>query len=103
KLLGSTIDEWVLRRDLKVDEWVSYVGACRNLIGIRDSYQWKPRLTTLKTPPLRTLLRARPPTMKSTKELEKNEREKAPKCKTRPLNKKVLITLPSAFELASWN
>nr|GEX30817.1 protein TPX2 [Tanacetum cinerariifolium] len=78
-------------------------------------HQWKPRLTTPKTPPLQTLLRARPPTMKSTEELEKEELEKAPKFKARPLNKKIFeskgelglfcnkkrqVTIPQEFHFA---
>ncbi|PWA78098.1 hypothetical protein CTI12_AA216930 [Artemisia annua] len=79
-------------------------------------HQWKPRLTTPKTPPLQTLLRARPPTMKSTEELEKEELENAPKFKARPLNKKIFeskgelglfcnkkrqVTVPQEFHFAT--
>ncbi|KAJ0448270.1 putative TPX2 central domain-containing protein [Helianthus annuus] len=52
-------------------------------------HQWKPHLTTPKTPPLQTLLRARPVKIKSTEELEKEELENAPKFKARPLNKMI--------------
>ncbi|XP_024991270.1 protein TPX2 [Cynara cardunculus var. scolymus] len=77
--------------------------------------QWKPHLTTPKTPPLQTLLRARPPKIKSTEELEKEELEKAPKFKARPLNKKIFeskgelglfcnkkrqVTIPQEFHFA---
>ncbi|KAI3736113.1 hypothetical protein L6452_15646 [Arctium lappa] len=78
-------------------------------------HQWKPHLTTPKTPPLQTLLRARPPKIKSTEELEKEELEKAPKFKARPLNKKIFeskgelglfcnkkrqVTIPQEFHFA---
>lgn len=78
-------------------------------------HQWKPRLTKPKTPPLQTLLRARPPKIKSTEELEKEELEKAPKFKARPLNKKIFeskgelglfcnkkreVTVPQEFHFA---
>ncbi|MFS8023788.1 putative TPX2 central domain-containing protein [Helianthus anomalus] len=52
-------------------------------------HQWEPHLTTPKTPPLQTLLRARPVKIKSTEELEKEELENAPKFKARPLNKMI--------------
>ncbi|KAI7755347.1 hypothetical protein M8C21_009790 [Ambrosia artemisiifolia] len=78
-------------------------------------HQWRPHLTTPKTPPLQTLLRARPPKVKSTEELEKEELEKAPKFKARPLNKKIFeskgelglfcnkkrqVTIPQEFHFA---
>ncbi|KAL2328189.1 hypothetical protein Fmac_021616 [Flemingia macrophylla] len=51
---------------------------------------WKPHhLTEPKTPLLQTSLRARPPTVKSSLELEQEELEKIPKFKARPLNKKI--------------
>ncbi|MED6113220.1 hypothetical protein PIB30_068815 [Stylosanthes scabra] len=51
---------------------------------------WKPHhLTEPKTPVLQTSLRARPPKVKSSIELEQEELEKAPKFKARPLNKKI--------------
>ncbi|KAF7800752.1 protein TPX2-like isoform X2 [Senna tora] len=50
---------------------------------------WKPHLTEPKTPVLQTLLRARPPKVKSSLELEQEELENIPKFKARPLNKKV--------------
>ncbi|KAI3515470.1 hypothetical protein L1887_14366 [Cichorium endivia] len=77
--------------------------------------KWKPHLTTPKTPPLQTLLRARPPTVKTTEELEQEELEKAPKFKARPLNKKIFeskgelglfcnkkrqVTVPQEFHFA---
>ncbi|RZB75431.1 protein TPX2-like isoform X3 [Glycine soja] len=49
----------------------------------------KPYLTEPKTPLLQTSLRARPPKVKSSLELEQEELEKAPKFKARPLNKKI--------------
>ncbi|KAL8228520.1 hypothetical protein R6Q57_016104 [Mikania cordata] len=78
-------------------------------------HQWRPHLTTPKTPPLQTLLRARPSKIKSTEELEKEELEKAPKFKARPLNKKIFeskgelglfcnkkrpVTIPEEFHFA---
>ncbi|XP_044465747.1 protein TPX2 isoform X2 [Mangifera indica] len=51
--------------------------------------QWKPSLTEPKSPALHTLLRARPPTVKSSAELELEELEKAPKFKARPVNRKI--------------
>ncbi|KAI3795295.1 hypothetical protein L1987_37946 [Smallanthus sonchifolius] len=78
-------------------------------------HQWRPHLTTPKTPTLQTLLRARPPKIKSTEELEKEELEKAPKFKARPLNKKIFeskgelglfcnkkrqVTIPEEFHFA---
>ncbi|KAK9075100.1 hypothetical protein SSX86_003419 [Deinandra increscens subsp. villosa] len=78
-------------------------------------HQWRPHLTTPKTPPLQTLLRARPPKIKSTEELEREELEKAPKFKARPLNKKIFeskgdlglfcnkkrqVTIPEEFHFA---
>ncbi|KAJ9550339.1 hypothetical protein OSB04_014384 [Centaurea solstitialis] len=78
-------------------------------------HQWKPHLTTPKTPPLQTLLRARPTKIKSTEELEQEELEKAPKFKARPLNKKIFeskgelglfcnkkrqVTIPQEFHFA---
>ncbi|KAJ1375379.1 TPX2, C-terminal, partial [Sesbania bispinosa] len=50
---------------------------------------WKPHLTEPKTPVLQTSLRARPPKVKSSLELEQEELEKIPKFKARPLNKKI--------------
>ncbi|KAI3732197.1 hypothetical protein L1987_63396 [Smallanthus sonchifolius] len=57
---------------------------------IRQIHKWKPHLSTPKTPPLQTLLSPRPPKIKSTEELEKEELKKAPKFKARPLNKMIL-------------
>ncbi|KAL9457807.1 hypothetical protein AB3S75_006789 [Citrus x aurantiifolia] len=56
----------------------------------RQENQWKPWcLTEPKSPVLQTLLRARPPKVKSSAELEQEELEKAPKFKARPLNRKI--------------
>ncbi|GLT86859.1 hypothetical protein SLE2022_049730 [Rubroshorea leprosula] len=55
----------------------------------RQNNQWKPHLTEPKTPVLHTSLRARPPKVKSSIELEQEELEKAPKFKAKPLNKKI--------------
>lgn len=52
--------------------------------------QWKGHLTEPKTPLLHTSLRARPPKVKSSLEIEQEELEKLPKFKAKPLNKKVL-------------
>ncbi|KEH30703.1 targeting protein for Xklp2 protein [Medicago truncatula] len=49
----------------------------------------KPHLTEPKPPLLQTSLRARPPTVKSSLEIEQEELEKIPKFKARPLNKKI--------------
>ncbi|XP_047331324.1 protein TPX2 [Impatiens glandulifera] len=51
--------------------------------------QWKPRFTAPKSPVLQTSLRSRPPSIKSSDELEKEELENAPKFKARPLNRKI--------------
>ncbi|RLN34633.1 protein TPX2 isoform X1 [Panicum miliaceum] len=48
------------------------------------------KLTQPKPPQLHTAMRARPPSVKSSQELELEELEKAPKFKARPLNKKIL-------------
>ncbi|KAL6840655.1 hypothetical protein ACP4OV_029519 [Aristida adscensionis] len=45
---------------------------------------------TPKPPQLHTAMRARPPSVKSSQELELEELEKAPKFKAKPLNKKIL-------------
>ncbi|XP_010327080.1 protein TPX2-like isoform X2 [Solanum lycopersicum] len=53
-------------------------------------HQWKSsHLTAPKSPVLKTSLRARPPRIRSSKEMEKEELEKVPKFKARPLNKKI--------------
>ncbi|KAG8641368.1 protein TPX2 isoform X2 [Manihot esculenta] len=77
---------------------------------------WKPHLTEPKTPLLHTTLRARPPKVKSSLELEKEELEKIPKFKARPLNKKIFeskgelgifcnakkqVTIPQEFHFAT--
>ncbi|CAN6211729.1 unnamed protein product [Urochloa humidicola] len=49
-----------------------------------------PKMTQQKPPQLHTAMRARPPSVKSSQELELEELEKAPKFKARPLNKKIL-------------
>ncbi|KAM7503421.1 hypothetical protein LguiB_002325 [Lonicera macranthoides] len=81
-----------------------------------QNHQWKPHLTAAKTPVLQTSLRARPPRIKSSEELEKEELEKIPKFKARPLNKKIFeskgelgifcntkrqITVPQEFHFAT--
>ncbi|XP_057954417.1 protein TPX2 isoform X2 [Malania oleifera] len=78
--------------------------------------QWKPHLTEPKTPLLQTSLRARPPRVKSTSELEQEELEKVPKFKARPLNKRIFesrgdlgmfsntkqhVTIPQEFHFAT--
>ncbi|XP_078433505.1 targeting protein for XKLP2 isoform X2 [Wolffia australiana] len=73
------------------------------------------RLTEPRMPRLETSLRARPPRVKSTQELELEELEKVPKFKARPLNKKIFeakedcenkpkrrqITVPQEFHFAT--
>uniref|UniRef100_A0A5B7AV34 Protein TPX2 n=1 Tax=Davidia involucrata TaxID=16924 RepID=A0A5B7AV34_DAVIN len=82
-----------------------------------QNHQWKLHLTAPKTPLLQTSLRARPPRIKSSVELEKEELEKVPKFKARPLNKKIFeskgdlgifcntkrqhITVPQEFHFAT--
>ncbi|WCJ30815.1 targeting protein for XKLP2 [Euphorbia peplus] len=82
-----------------------------------QKYDWKPNhLTEPKTPLLHTTLRARPPRVKSSVELEKEELEKIPKFKARPLNKKIFeskgelgifcnvkkhVTVPQEFHFAT--
>ncbi|KAG6488319.1 hypothetical protein ZIOFF_057087 [Zingiber officinale] len=79
--------------------------------------QIKPlKLTEPKVPHLETALRARPPKIKSSEELEREELEKMPKFKAWPLNKKILeskgdiglfcntkpqITVPDEFHFAT--
>lgn len=81
-----------------------------------NNHQWNPHhLTAPKSPHLQTSLRARPPKIKSYEELEKEELEKIPKFKARPLNKKIFeskgelgmfcntkkqITVPQEFHFA---
>nr|GLL45448.1 protein TPX2 isoform X2 [Ipomoea trifida] len=79
-------------------------------------HPWRPHLTAPKSPTLQTLLRARPPKIKSSVELEKEELEKLPKFKARPLNKKIFeskgdvgifcntkkqVTVPQEFHFAT--
>ncbi|XP_065873090.1 protein TPX2 isoform X2 [Euphorbia lathyris] len=80
-------------------------------------FDWKPHhLTEPKTPLLQTTLRARPTKVKSTVELEKEELEKIPRFKARPLNKKIFeskgelgifcnvkkhVTIPQGFHFAT--
>ncbi|KAL1555614.1 protein TPX2-like isoform X1 [Salvia divinorum] len=55
-----------------------------------ESHLWKPsHLTTPKPPVLQTSLRARPPRIKSSEELEKEKLENIPHFKARPLNRKI--------------
>ncbi|KAF2306496.1 hypothetical protein GH714_018662 [Hevea brasiliensis] len=77
--------------------------------------QRKPHLTEPKTSLLHITLRARPPMVKSSLELEKEELEKIPKFKARPLNMKIFeskgemgifcnvrkqVTIPQEFHIA---
>ncbi|GAV80582.1 TPX2 domain-containing protein/TPX2_importin domain-containing protein [Cephalotus follicularis] len=55
----------------------------------QNNNPWKFHLTEPKTPQLHTSLRARPPRVKSSAELELEELEKVPKFKARALNKKI--------------
>ncbi|XP_075112724.1 protein TPX2-like isoform X2 [Nicotiana tabacum] len=82
-----------------------------------QSHQWKPtHLTAPKSPLLKTSLRARPPKIKSSEEMEKEELEKVPIFKARPLNKKIFeskgdlgmfcnikrqVTVPQEFHFAT--
>ncbi|KAK4342332.1 hypothetical protein RND71_038148 [Anisodus tanguticus] len=81
-----------------------------------QSHQWKPHLTAPKSPVLQTSLRARPPQIKSSEELEKERLEKIPKFKARPFNKKIFeskgdlgmfchtkkqVTVPEEFHFAT--
>ncbi|KAF5744090.1 protein TPX2 isoform X2 [Tripterygium wilfordii] len=78
--------------------------------------QWKPHQKDPKSPVLQTSLRARPPKVKSSFELEQEELEKVPKFKARPLNKKIFeskgemgifcnekkhVTIPQEFHFAT--
>ncbi|KAI3457208.1 hypothetical protein Pfo_013871 [Paulownia fortunei] len=80
-----------------------------------ESHQWKPHLTAPKSPLLKTSLRARPPRIKSSEELEKEELENIPQFKARPLNRKIFeskgdmgifcnmkkqVTVPQEFNFA---
>ncbi|KAE8669712.1 Protein TPX2 [Hibiscus syriacus] len=82
----------------------------------RQNNEWKPQLTEPKSPVLQTSLRAKPPKVKSSIELEKEELEKAPKFKARPLNKMIFeskgelgiffnakkqVTIPQEFHFAT--
>ncbi|KAE8703082.1 Protein TPX2 [Hibiscus syriacus] len=82
----------------------------------RQNNEWKPQLTEPKSPLLQTSLRAKPPKVKSSIELEQEELEKAPKFKARPLNKKIFeskgelgifcnakkqMTIPQEFHFAT--
>lgn len=82
-----------------------------------QNHQWKPHhLTAPKSPRLQTSLRARPPRIKTSEELEKEVLEHVPKFKARPLNKKIFeskgdlgmfcntkrhITVPQEFHFAT--
>ncbi|KAL6553981.1 hypothetical protein OROMI_019654 [Orobanche minor] len=81
-----------------------------------QSHQWKPHhLTAPRSPLLQTSLRARPPKIKSSKEIEKEELENVPPFKARPLNRKIFeskgemgmfcnmkkqVTIPDEFHFA---
>ncbi|VFQ88015.1 unnamed protein product [Cuscuta campestris] len=75
-----------------------------------------PHLKAPKSPILQTLMRARPPKIKTSEELEIEELEKVPKFKARPLNKKIFeskgdvgvfcntkrqVTVPEEFHFAT--
>ncbi|PHT62856.1 Protein TPX2 [Capsicum annuum] len=61
-----------------------------------QSHQWKSlHLTAPTSPVLKTSLRGRPPRIRSSKEMEKEELEKVPKFKARPLNKKLPLNSES--------
>ncbi|KAG8386856.1 hypothetical protein BUALT_Bualt03G0192500 [Buddleja alternifolia] len=79
-------------------------------------HQWKPHhLTAPKSPLLQTSLRARPPRIKSSEEIEKEQLENVPQFKARPLNRKIFeskgemgmfsnmkkqVTIPEEFHFA---
>uniref|UniRef100_A0A7N0UPA6 Targeting protein for Xklp2 n=2 Tax=Kalanchoe fedtschenkoi TaxID=63787 RepID=A0A7N0UPA6_KALFE len=78
--------------------------------------QWKPHLTEPKSPQLQTSMRARPPKIKTSFELELEELQKIPKFKAKPLNKKIFeskgelgifctvkkqVTIPEEFHFAT--
>ncbi|KAL2496851.1 Protein TPX2 [Forsythia ovata] len=80
-----------------------------------QNHQWKPHLTAPKSPVLQTSMRARPPKIKSSEELEKEELEKVPQFKAKPLNRKIFeskgemgifsnmkkqVTVPQEFHFA---
>ncbi|KAL8468785.1 hypothetical protein ACS0TY_031833 [Phlomoides rotata] len=80
-----------------------------------EGHQWKPQLTAPKSPLLQTSLRARPPKIKTSEELETEELENIPQFKARPLNKKIFeskgdmgifsnmkkqVTIPQEFNFA---
>ncbi|PHT24709.1 Protein TPX2 [Capsicum baccatum] len=63
-----------------------------------QSHQWKSlHLTAPTSPVLKTSLRGRPPRIRSSKEMEKEELEKVPKFKARPSNKKVTTATHRPF------
>ncbi|KAG5551946.1 hypothetical protein RHGRI_010145 [Rhododendron griersonianum] len=79
-------------------------------------HQWIPHLTAPKSPLLQTCLRARPPRIKSSVEMGKEELGEVPKFKAKPLNRKVLeskgdlgiffrtkreVTVPKEFRFAT--
>ncbi|KAK2988497.1 hypothetical protein RJ640_014510 [Escallonia rubra] len=81
-----------------------------------QNHQWRPHLTAPKEPILQTSLRARPPRVKCSDELEKEELNKIPKFKARPLNRKIFeskgelgifcntkrqVTVPQEFHFAT--
>ncbi|KAJ4975961.1 hypothetical protein NE237_001067 [Protea cynaroides] len=79
---------------LKTSERANQHAETASVISTTESYcqnQGKPynKLTEPRTPRLETLLRARPPKVKSSQELEQEELAKMPKFKARPLNKKI--------------
>jgi len=64
-----------------------------SLLFVKQGNSWKPHhLTEPKTPLLQTSLRARPPKVKSSLELEQEELQNIPKFKAKPLNKKVIVS-----------
>lgn len=68
-----------------------------------QSHQWRPHLTAPKSPHLQTSLRARPPKIKTSEELEKEELENIPQFKARPLNRKVLQSHHILPKIHTWN
>ncbi|KAF7144706.1 hypothetical protein RHSIM_Rhsim04G0070200 [Rhododendron simsii] len=85
-------------------------------ISNKKHHQWIPHLTAPKSPLLQTCLRARPPRIKSSVEMGKEELGEVPKFKAKPLNRKVLeskgdlgiffrtkreVTVPKEFHFAT--
>ncbi|KAK4795485.1 hypothetical protein SAY86_027811 [Trapa natans] len=82
--------EFHLETMIRAHQNVDSASIASTEVSRQQNNQWKPQLTESRTPNLQTSLRARPPKVKSSLEIEQEELEKIPKFKARPLNKKVL-------------